>query len=557
MLCIALLGLVFVGVLGFPPHVWTMYGVRSSLLISATAAPKDEIGKVKGGARVNVHVRTILDLIMKRYGGSEGITERRSQWTKMRSFLYRSTASNRELTVYQVGKVLSFLNETFPESIQSSILQSSPRILTKNVKTRLRPTVDFLKSLYGDTLFLEAVNRNPDLLLTVGTGYEGDELDLVEVFLRGELHLSQKNVNQLKRSAPAFFQLSMTQLLPVVNFMSSILECKQETTQKTSATIGNLIISHPTIFQLSVEENLKPRIRYLQDRCSLQTADLATLLKSSSGAILGLSVEGNLRPTIDFLSGMLSDQEMRKSLLSHPQILGLSLHNLRAKVAYFNKIDSLQNKNGASAVSSSLASRVLIRSPAVFSLSLRENIIPTVEFLACIWGTTAPSIEWDEDDKLSVFARTKVFPQRPSTNETSSLATLLSEYPSILTLSLHGNIKPTVNFYVRAGYLSLSSDGRLEPCLSDGKWHIIRGRYIAASLFSRILPRWHYHRARSESPSISPPLHVLAGTTDDGFCDRFGFSRSDYYEFKQEAIPRLKFSSQFDTWLHTGRPIDV
>ena len=36
-----------------------------------------------------------------------------------------------------------------------------------------------------------------------------------------------------------------------------------------------------------------------------------------------------------------------------------------------------------------------------------------------------------------------------------------------------------------------------------------------------------------------------------------GAEVSHYANFQQEAVPRLKFTSQFDAWLRTGVPIDV
>jgi hypothetical protein len=54
-----------------------------------------------------------------------------------------------------------------------------------------------------------------------------------------------------------------------------------------------------------------------------------------------------------------------------------------------------------------------------------------------------------------------------------------------------------------------------------------------------------------------PPLHLLAGATDEVFCRQLNLSLGEYTKFKEEAIPRLKFNSQFDRWLKTGRPIDL
>jgi mTERF len=489
-------------------------------------------------------------------------------WTKMRRFLYRACTTKKDgaLTVRQALKVLDFLNQTFPDNmpLQQSILMQSPRILSKHVATRLLPTADFLRSLYGDTAMKNAVLRNPDLLLTTGTGYNGDALDLVDVFLRQDLHLSTHNVRHLKKTCPGLFQLSMVQLLSVVSYLRSILQVPdtdpqiavtESSTLRATATIGKLILAHPSIFQLSVPDNLRPRIQYLQDRLALSDADLACLIRSSSGAILGLSVTRNIQPTLELLSSMLpSSNDLRKTLVSHPQILGLSLSNLRAKIEYFNKLDSLAwHNNNCSAVDRegiSLASRILMRSPTIFSLSLRENIRPTVEFLGRIWGAATPS-----DPSVDDCAPVSV----SSSKTLTPIAPLLFEYPSILTLSLKGNIQPTVNFYVRAGYLSLNDDGRLDT--SHGREKIVRGRYIAASLFTRLLPRWNFYceqkQGENENLFVPPPLHVLAGTTDNVFCEKCGLKLELYTLFKETAIPRLKFSSQFDTWLHTGRPIDV
>jgi hypothetical protein len=93
-----------------------------------------------------------------------------------------------------------------------------------------------------------------------------------------------------------------------------------------------------------------------------------------------------------------------------------------------------------------------MRYPTIFSLSLQKNIIPTVEFLGRIWGAATPS-----DPHVDDWAEVSV----SSSKTLTPIAPLLFDYPGILTLILEGNIQPTVNFYVRAGYLSLNDDGQL------------------------------------------------------------------------------------------------
>jgi hypothetical protein len=529
-----------------------------------------------------------------------------SSWTKTRNYLYRATAitddkSDNKLTVHQVKQVLAFLRSNFPPDTCRLILQTSPRILRKNCATFLQPTVDFLRELYRDDMLLTAVHRNPDLLLTSGMGYDADALELVEVFLRQEVQLSKTNMAKLKRTAPFVFQLPVYKLLSVLNFLTHILVSSgeyQAGDQETRDVLAKLVMSHPQILQLSVESNLRPRLDFFKERCHLLTSDLAVLVKKSSASVLALSVKDNLEPTIDFLTDLLRDRpdpasDLRKCLRSHPQLLALSLKNLHSKKAYFDAIDQNNHLScSSSSSSSSLASRVLIRSPAVYSLSLGGNIVPTIEFMARVWGTKAPPVRWEDGDtdddgngNANDNNKSSVEPMirdndgsldSSHSSEESSLVSLLGEYPSILTLSLEGNIQPTINFYNRTGYIQLDGDWNLVrgKTMSAGKVSVLRGRYIAASLFNRLLPRWHYCQSVASSsvgdnadgednddndndtvPVI--PLHVLVSATDSVFCDQMGIDHDDYIKYKTESIPRLKFSSQFDTWLKTGRPIDV
>ena len=115
---------------------------------------------------------------------------------------------------------------------------------------------------------------------------------------------------------------------------------------------------------------------------------------------------------------------------------------------------------------------------------------------------------------------------------------------------------------------------------NDGKKKLVYlpPRYIATSLYNRLLPRWNYHLIQSQgkdddsvdlsrsaiderkndlSFATKPPLHLLAGATDELFCKRMKYDYDTYIKFKKEAIPKLKFSSQFDTWIKTGLPIDM
>ena len=54
-----------------------------------------------------------------------------------------------------------------------------------------------------------------------------------------------------------------------------------------------------------------------------------------------------------------------------------------------------------------------------------------------------------------------------------------------------------------------------------------------------------------------PSMDLLVMANDEQFCKSLEFDYDRYVQFKREEGPRLRFSSQFDVWLKTGRPIDL
>jgi hypothetical protein len=513
-------------------------------------------GQQRGG--VNPGFRNIMKLLHSRYGSDDN-----SSWTKTRNYIYHTSNS---LTINQVEDVVLFLESiNLPKDVARDIIQASPRILRKNVRRYLQPTAVFLLDLWGPEMFREALTRNPNLLLSIGVGSEGSNNDEVKLFLKNNLGLKVKALEKLQRTAPFVFSLSSEKLRSVIAFLRGILEKGSFSSNIIREVLEKLVTSHPTLLNLCVETNLEPRIQFLMSRCGLNENDMAALLKSSGTSVLGLSVEDNLRPTIDYLASIVNHDNaaLRKCVMTHPQLLGLSLKNLRTKVAYFKSIDSSRNRGASAsdlmdAATPSLALRIALKSPAVYSLSLNKNIIPTVEFLARVWGTHAPVVHWNSAGEMTI-GKSENVEAAAQQDYGPCLGSLLSEYPNLLSCSLEGNIQPTINFFNRTGYTALTGDWELVK--GKGSVAIIRGRYIAASLYNRLLPRWHYCISKGtkeiDGSPKTPPLHILVVATDQAFCTHFAFDMKDFLVFRDDAIPRLKFSSQFDTWLKTGRPIDI
>ena len=283
-----------------------------------------------------------------------------------------------------------------------------------------------------------------------------------------------------------------------------------------------------------------------------------------------------------------SKTSLRRSILKHPQLLSLSLRNLRAKRDYFDGIDGIGEpfppkddvewKGKARTKSdTTLAAMILATAPSAYSLCLTENITPKVEYLANLRGSDRTTCSTCTESYIDGRVRRR-----------NSLADNLREFPTILTLSKEGNITPTISFFNMMGFVALDSNGvfRAQESSTQQPQLVIRNRYIASSLYGRLLPRWHFlleerdrqtlkshiHSKMEEasecivptsvmpSPPDSdpmPPLHLLAGANDEVFCREMKLSLTEYLKFKEKAISRLKFASQFDRWLKTGRPIDL
>jgi hypothetical protein len=451
------------------------------------------------------------------------------------------------------------------------ILQTVPRILRKNVQTSLEPTVQFLLQLYGQDLFEEAISRNPLLLLTSGVEVGPDNKEL-QIYLEEKLGMSRAGVMRLQQKAPSLFRMSLAKIEPIVDYFLELLKSGDFDESESKRIVRKLMSTYPYLMALSLKDNLRPRIEFLKERCGLSDGQVGSLFKSNA-SILGLSVSENLQPTLDFLSELLrqprmSDKDLlglvQKSIMGNPSMLASSLKNLQSKVKYFDAIDrlALDRDEVFDSDTTSLAARVAMRAPVVFSLSLKENIVPTVEFLGKIWAAPFPAVKWTGESFEILDGQYVSFDD----NEHSwSLSSMLKEHPAVLSLSLEGNIQPTMNFYNRTGYTLLDSDWNLQldrqPIKKGTSASPIRGRDISVSLFNRLLPRWQYWLANQSvddqtGSSEMPAFYLLAGVTDQAFCERLGFDYDDYMKFKEESVPRLKFSSQFDTWVKTGRPID-
>jgi mTERF len=548
-------------------------------------------------AKENSEVRRWMETLVER-------VPVQGDWKKTRNYLYRLSHSETGLTVSQIEAVIACLSQELDgqAGLVAHVLQQAPRILRKNTETFTRPTISFLRDLYGQEVFLEAIRRRPDLLLTQGVGYNAGSLQLVEVYLQEDLGMPKSTIKALQNKSPWLFSIKMAQLLSAVDYIRGILERAGCSSGASLTTIRRLFIHRPRIIQLSVENNLQPRLQFLQDRLGLNETNMGVWFQTTNAALLGLSVQDNLAPTLDYLEQLVGNK-LKEAVLMHPSLIGLSLYNLQEKVAYFNSVEGIDsttlvdgsaniNTNTSSSNSSqittpstlsssppqsthkqqqryfsrrtqsTLATRILQKCPAVYSLSLPNNIQPTIDFLCRVW--TGYPMQHASDSAVTNTQR-------------EILVQKLKEYPTVLTLSLQGNLRPTVQFYNNTGYIQLDEDWNrivhntsvatkvttetrtttaVATCTNntpDAENVILPGRYMAASLYQRLLPRWHYCKAHNKIV----PLHLIASASDAAFCGALKLDLDAYLQFRVDAIPQLKFNSQISTWLATSQPLGM
>ena len=212
--------------------------------------------------------KQIIEFVETRYPQDKGDHE--GHWTKTRNYLYHTHAT---LSITQIKHVLHFLEDSFGDHTIRQILQHSPRILRKNPTSNLRPTAEFLRSLYGNDMFQQAILRNPSLLLTSGIGYERESQEL-ETYLHQEWSMSKTSITALKQSAPFLLSLRLVQVKSVCSYLSTLL---QQGGIDPKTIMKKIITAHPHLVNLSVEQNLRPRIDFLVQYCHLTDKDVATL----------------------------------------------------------------------------------------------------------------------------------------------------------------------------------------------------------------------------------------------------------------------------------------
>jgi mTERF domain-containing protein len=160
--------------------------------------------------------------------------------------------------------------------------QRWPVIFTYGLESSIKPTVAFLKTL-GESRWERMLVKYPQLLTKSVETVLQPKIDYLEQLL------NIRSARQLVTIYPPLLWLPIDVLEEKFQFLQSALELTREETEI-------IVETFPGILGLSVEKNLRPKIRFLREELSAEQLRDFVLYQP---ALLAYSLQNRLRPRIE------------------------------------------------------------------------------------------------------------------------------------------------------------------------------------------------------------------------------------------------------------------
>eukprot|EP00592_Proboscia_alata_P028985 CAMPEP_0194443034 /NCGR_PEP_ID=MMETSP0176-20130528/126476_1 /TAXON_ID=216777 /ORGANISM="Proboscia alata, Strain PI-D3" /LENGTH=745 /DNA_ID=CAMNT_0039269227 /DNA_START=385 /DNA_END=2620 /DNA_ORIENTATION=- len=155
-----------------------------------------------------------------------------------------------------------------------------------NIYRRMRSTASFLRFSVGITDLSKVVASYPRVLLLDSLG----QVSPVVSFLRDDIGLDQETLPKMIQAFPVILGVSVTEMRSVTDYLISI-EVKADSLPK-------IIRAFPAVLTMNVRSKMKPVVEYLRSIGVVNVGRFITRIPP----ILGYSVEDELRPKWRFLS---------------------------------------------------------------------------------------------------------------------------------------------------------------------------------------------------------------------------------------------------------------
>lgn len=295
---------------------------------------------------------------------------------------------------------------------------------------------------------------------------EDGVLDQRVKWLKKRLKLKEREIKKMTQSQPHILGRLSTNLAPKLDFLRTRLQLSDD------ESLRKIVMVAPHILCCSIEDNIEPTIKWLQNRFGLDDKAVGKLIMRHPYT-LGCSVTENLEPTVEWLKKRLSldDVALCTIIQRCPQIMHLSVEtNLSLK------IDWLEERLEMDAFD---VGEMIRRSPSILCLCIDDGLAPKLE-----WIQQRLSLADDELSNL-VWRFPNVFSCNVDTNlaptfefyvnalegDEDKARALVAHNPSLFAYSLEKRLKPRLKESRAAGVVNIDASylRRMGQC-SDEKW---------------------------------------------------------------------------------------
>jgi mTERF domain-containing protein len=290
--------------------------------------------------------------------------------------------------------------------------------------------------------------------------------------------VKSKDMKRILVRQPQILEYTLSNLKSHVDFLVSI--------GVPSTRIGQIISSAPSMFSYSVEQSLKPTVRYLIEEVGIEERDVGKVVQLSP-QILVQKIDSAWTSRSLFLSKELGapKDSIVKMVTKHPQLLHYSIEDgILPRINFLRSI-GMRNSDILK-VLTSLTQVLLLHMPILLFVSSYNCVCCSM--CTCLMADVPLHISFQ-----------------------------------VLSLSLEDNLKPK--------YLYLVNDLKNEV-QSLTKYPM----YLSLSLDQRIRPRHRFLVSLKKAPKGPFPLSSFV-PTDERFCQRWaGTSLEKYHTFRQSLL---------------------
>ena len=232
---------------------------------------------------------------------------------------------------------LNFLRQRLqvsPKDVHYMITTHS-RLGLYEVETNIKPTLDDIQLHLGLSC-MELRNLALGMPSLIGMKTSGSDCTFFRrlSFYQNDVGMSLEQIRSAVTKQPSLFQYSVEDnLRPKLSFFTQELKIEK-------IRLAKMIQNSPALFGLSLQRNLRPKVEAIMDYCCL-TAEQVGEIVSTSPSILSLSITRKILPTLQFIETALdctcTDAELGSIILKAPRLL---LHSVETSLS--RKINLLE-----------------------------------------------------------------------------------------------------------------------------------------------------------------------------------------------------------------------